>query len=100
MAGYRQRIDSVNEVVERYFPFGYRNKYNPQTKRSVFEAISVGVCLALAKGRISENLSKEVIEKKLNSSDFKKNTHVANQLHKKDKLRGRVDYVKNMLLGD
>ena len=44
---YRRRIDEVNKFVEEHFPYGYCHRHNPQTKRSVFEAISVGVRLVL-----------------------------------------------------
>lgn len=97
---YKARIDSVNEVVNRVFPFGYRHRHNPQTKRSIFEAISIGVHLAITERPNCkfDNLHKDDIERELNSPAFKKNTHVANQSHKKQKLKGRVDYIKNILV--
>jgi hypothetical protein len=46
--------------------------------------------------------NKNLIEEELKSPEFKKFTHVANELHKKQKLSGRVNYIRSMLhkLGD
>lgn len=96
---YRKKIDDVNDCVEKYFPFGYRHKQNPQTKRSVFEAISIGVLKALESGKEIKELSRQEIIENIDKEDFKKNTHVANQLHKKQKLSARVNFICNMLLG-
>ena len=87
---YRQRIDNVLNYVEKNFPYGFRHMQNPQTKRSVFEAISVGVWLALSDGSALDSLSKERVAKFLSSNDFKQYTHVANELHKKPKFFGRI----------
>ena len=44
------------------------------------------------------NLEKKYIEKELNSTKFKKFTHVANELHKRKKLEGRIMFIRNMLI--
>ena len=101
LSEYRKQIDSVNAVVKEVFPYGYRHRKNPQTKRSVFEAISIGVHMALIemKSKLKlENIDKEEIRKKLINPEFKKNTHIANQLHRKQKLEGRVNYIRDILL--
>lgn len=95
---YTNRIDSVCKYVSRNFPYGFRHKVNPQTKRSVFEAISVGVWIAMEEGKIRDNLDKEEVKKLLDSDDFRKYTHVANQLHKKPKLYGRINTIYEMVL--
>lgn len=92
------KIDSVNEVVKSIFPFGYRHKSNPQTKRSVFEAISIGTWKALQDNKINTSLTPAEIADLLQNDEFKKNTHVPNQLHKKQKLTDRVNYIRNMLV--
>ncbi|CRM05830.1 hypothetical protein [Pseudomonas sp. 24 E 1] len=97
---YEEKIESVNKVIKSIFPFGYRHKSNPQTKRSVFEAISIGVWKALQDGKIKESLTPEKIATVLQNDEFKKNTHVPNQLHKKQKLTDRVNYIRSMLSGD
>ncbi|MGN8832221.1 DUF262 domain-containing protein [Selenomonas montiformis] len=95
---YENKINEVNKVVDRVFPYGYRHRSNPQTKRSVFEAISVGTYLAICSGKKIMNLEKKYIEKELNSTKFKKFTHVANELHKRKKLEGRIMFIRNMLI--
>lgn len=84
------RIDAVTTYVEKNFPYGYRHADNPQTKRSVFEAISVGVDKAIEEKSIKEKLDKEDVENLLKSNEFRAYTHVVNQLHSKVKLNGRI----------
>lgn len=95
---YTDKIDSVNKVVKAMFPFGYRHKSNPQTKRSVFEAISIGTLKALQSNKINHGLTSRQIEAVLQHDEFKKNTHVPNQLHRKQKLTDRVNYIRDMLI--
>lgn len=96
---YKERINKVTAYVEKNFPFGFRHAQNPQTKRSVFEAISVGVWLAMKEGTILASLDKEHIKQCLTSSKFKRYTHEANELHKKQKLQGRVMYIYHLVSG-
>lgn len=80
--------------VERYFPSGFAKKKGfKSTPRVRFEAISVGVNLAL---RENPNLIPKPIDW-LDSDEFKSHTttHASNS---GPKLRGRVEYVRNMLL--
>lgn len=97
---YESKINEVNKIVKDKFPYGYRHKENPQTKRSVFEAISVGVWSAIKTSKLNLNLTTERIEEKINDINFKKYTHVANQLHKKHKLSSRINYIRDMLTED
>lgn len=96
---YKKRIDKVIDYVGENFPFGFRHRQNPQTKRSVFEAISVGVWLAISDNSIKTKLDKEQIAEKLSSPEFSRYTHIANELHRKQKLNGRVMAVYNMVSG-
>jgi uncharacterized protein with ParB-like and HNH nuclease domain len=96
---YRQQIDSVVSIVEKYFPYGFRHASNPQTKRSIFEAISVGTFLAIQSGIDESRLNTDIIKEAINSSKFKENTHIANQLHKKEKLSARIEFIRDLLLG-
>lgn len=101
LSEYKNQIDSVNNVVKNIFPYGYRHRENPQTKRSVFEAISIGIYMAimeLGSNLNFENYNKEEIYKNLIDPEFKKNTHVANQSHKQQKLAGRINYIRDMLV--
>lgn len=83
---YKEKIDNVCVFVNKYFPFGFRHAVNPQSKRSVFEAISVGVNKYLLEGGKNPKVKRTEIELALRSNDFKKYTHIANELHKKYKL--------------
>lgn len=87
---YRKRFNDVLNYVEKNFPYGFRHMQNPQTKRSVFEAISVGVWRALFEGTALKILDKEQVRECLSSKQFKQYTHVANELHKKQKFSGRI----------
>lgn len=94
---YKNRIENVLNYVENNFPYGFRHKQNPQTKRSVFEAISVGVWLAISQGKQQKTLDKEYVKSILNSTEFKQYTHVANELHKKQKLFGRINVIYELV---
>ncbi|WP_447881410.1 DUF262 domain-containing protein [Serratia fonticola] len=97
---YESKINKVVDFVDDYFPYGFRHRDTPQTKRSVFEAISVGVNAAIESGCIDYSLiNKDMLANALISSDLHKYTHSANQSHKKEKLSGRVDYIENKLRG-
>lgn len=96
---YSNRINAVVNYVKKNFPFGFRHKYNPQTKRSVFEAISVGVWLGLKSEKAKEHLSKDDVIKTLDSENFKQYTHVANELHKRTKLHGRIETIYQLVTG-
>ncbi|EFD4923099.1 MULTISPECIES: DUF262 domain-containing protein [Enterobacterales] len=95
---YRRDMDEVLEFVNEFFPFGFRHTSNPQTKRSIFEAISVGTLLAIRMGINKDKIDKDEIRKAINSKEFKDNTHIANQLHKKEKLVGRIEFIRDLLL--
>ena len=94
---YKKRIDDVVNYVEMNFPYGFRHKANPQTKRSVFEAISVGVWLAISTNKIKYSVSSDKVRETLDSVKFKKFTHVANELHKKEKLNGRIEVIYQLV---
>lgn len=93
---YIDRINRVNEYVEKYFPYGFRHNHHQQTKRSVFEAISIGVYKAIVDGTINDNIDKDLIKEKLESSAFKK-FNTVNELHKKQKLFGRIGFVYDLV---
>ena len=96
---YSKRIDAVVNYVDQCFPYGFRHAHNPQTKRSVFEAISVGVWLALDDDKALKHLSEERILTTFKSETFRKYTHVASELHKKEKLKGRIEVIYQLVTG-
>ncbi|WP_084676949.1 DUF262 domain-containing protein [Massilia niastensis] len=101
MSKHARKINAVVDFVDKCFPYGFRHTRNPQTKRSVFEAISVGVWRYLESVNHKPDFEKfkpETIEKYLKDGEFKKFTHVANELHQKTRLKGRVDFIFDMLI--
>ncbi len=96
---YKKNFDDVCDYVNENFPFGFRHVYNPQTKRSVFEAISVGVHLGLIDNKAKRELDKEYVVKQLESDEFRRYTHVANKLHEKNKLGGRIAFIYKLITG-
>ncbi|MCQ2301219.1 MAG: DUF262 domain-containing protein [Bacteroidales bacterium] len=91
---------SVLDFVKKYSVYGFRNRHNPQTKRTVFEAIAVGVHLAL-----KENprlvISKEKMNTILQSEKFATLVldHVANKwAYSPERVKERIEYVRDSLL--
>lgn len=92
-------LDAVMAIADRFFPYSFRLNNYSHTKRSVFEAISVGIAIFLREfdGNIDEiQLDKEKIMNGLLSSEFITFTK-GGSLHKKAKLIGRIDFIKNLL---
>jgi hypothetical protein len=85
------------EFVAKYFPNGFAKAKNATTTPRVrFEAIAVGVNLAL---RIDPNLAPNVpVSEWLTSPEFidHTTTHASNS---GPRLRSRIEYVRNQLLG-
>ena len=83
------------EFVKRYFRYGFaKTAQAKSTPRVRFEAISVGVALALREKPDLVPVSMEW----LNSDEFKKHTttHASNS---PDRVSGRILFVKEALLG-
>ncbi len=93
-------LGNVISIADQFFPYSFRlsNKYS-HTKRSVFEAISVGIAIFLREfdGNIDEiKFDKEKIREGLLSPELIPFTR-GGSLHKKAKLIGRIDFIKNLL---
>lgn len=89
------RFERMIKFVGKYFPYGFAKAPNAKTTPRVrFEAISVGVHLALKQ---NPKLVPPPIDW-LDSAEFKKQTttHASNS---GPKLRARVEYVRDRLLG-
>jgi uncharacterized protein with ParB-like and HNH nuclease domain len=83
------------DFVEKYFPNGFRKSANSKSiPRVRFEAIAVGCNLALRENR---GLKVQNIEW-LSSKEFKYQT-TSDAANNKSKVIGRIDFVKNCLLG-
>ncbi|MDN4067759.1 DUF262 domain-containing protein [Paenibacillus vini] len=83
------------EFARRYFPNGFRkNKDAKSTPRVRFEALAVGINLAL---RENENLVPKGIERWLNSDDFKSLT-TSDGSNSKTRVKKRIEFVRDKLL--
>ncbi|MDQ3489388.1 MAG: DUF262 domain-containing protein [Acidobacteriota bacterium] len=90
-----RRFSRMIDFVARYFPYGFAKALGARTTPRVrFEAIAVGVHLALEK---NPSLVPATVDW-LDSPEFKKHTttHASNS---GPKLRSRVEYVRDRLLG-
>lgn len=91
---FKQEFENMLSFVEKYFENGFRKtKTSKSTPRVRFEAIAVGVGLALRK---NPNLVPNSMEW-LNSEEFKihTTTHASNS---HSRVSGRIEYVRDMLL--
>lgn len=95
-SAYTAEFNAVLNFVDRHFPFGFaKTKTSKITPRVRFEAISVGVALAL---REKPNLSVANVDW-LKSEDFKRLT-TSDASNNQGKLKERVEYVRDQLLKD
>jgi hypothetical protein len=92
----RDEFHSMLDFVEKYFPHGFsKSKGNVKTPRIRFEAISVGVALALRK---KSDLETKSITKWLDSPEFKEYT-TSDASNSRPKVIKRIEYVRDQLLG-
>ena len=92
---FRHEFNAMLNFVESNFPFGFaKSRGSKSTPRVRFEAISVGVGLAL---RIDPNLNVENIDW-IDSEEFKKLT-TSDASNNEGRLKNRVEYVRDQLLG-
>lgn len=84
------------KFVERNFPYGFRKSPNSKSiPRVRFEAIAVGTNLAL---RVNPELSIQNVDW-IDSLEFKQKT-TSDAANNKSKVVGRIEFVKNCLLGN
>ena len=94
-ARYEAEFRGMLTFVERHFPHGFAKEATSKTTPRVrFEAISVGVNLAL---REKPDLEPQDMSW-LNSEEFTRHTttHASNSL---PRLKGRIEFVRDRLLG-
>lgn len=93
--GMRTEFHKMLEFVEKYFPNGFsKSKGHVKTPRIRFEAISVGVALAL---REKPDLEPKSI-KWLDSPEFKEYT-TSDASNSRPKVIKRIEYVRDQILG-
>lgn len=89
---YEKEFNEMVDFVDKYFKFGFRINNHPNTKRVVFEAISVGVHAFLSKNSKS-NPDKGKLIAELNKKEFHRVISGNKQMHKPDKINNRVEFV-------
>lgn len=94
----KKQFEDMLNFVDTYFPFGFKKMENANsTPRVRFEAISVGVGLAL---QLKPDLIPSVkVEDWLGSEDFLKHT-TSDASNSRTKLIGRVEFVRDKLLSE
>ena len=96
---YRERFERMLAFVNRNFENGFTKKSNPKsTPRVRFEAIAIGVDQAI---REQPNLAESKLDNVadwIEGDEFKKVT-TSDAANVKSKLQGRINFVKNKILG-
>ncbi|NEP59903.1 MAG: DUF262 domain-containing protein [Symploca sp. SIO2G7] len=93
--GMTNEFQSMLDFVEKHFPNGFsKGKGYIRTPRIRFEAVAVGVALALREQSTFEPESMEW----LNSDEFKEYT-TSDSSNSRPKLMRRIEYVRDQLLG-
>jgi hypothetical protein len=89
---------AVLKFVKQYSIYGFRRTHNPQTKRVIFESLSVGVHVAL-KQKPNLVITTEKMMNILNSKNFRKYWQGNTKVHEPSKVKERVEFITNQLLG-
>ncbi len=93
---YQMEFERMLAFVQQHFEFGFaKTRTASTTPRVRFEAIAVGVALAL---RENPDLNVDNVNW-VNSNEFKELT-TSDASNNQNKLVGRIEYVKNMILGN
>lgn len=91
-------FESMLNFVNQSSQYGFRRWHNPMTKRVIFEAIAVGVSLALRE-QPSLRCSKQKMEKILNTKDFESYTSGNNKgAYSPEQIKSRILYIRDSLL--
>lgn len=93
---FKEFTDMLN-FVDKYSTYGFRKSHNPQTKRVLFEAISVGVHVALEKNPALTS-TKEKWNAMIQSNTFRTFWAGSTKLHDATKIKDRVEFISSTLL--
>ena len=92
---YLERFNNIVTFISTYFPIGFRkDKNSNSTPRVRFEAISVGVYLALKENQNLKNPNIDWLE----SEGFKIQT-TSDASNNQNRLKDRIEFVRDGLLG-
>lgn len=89
---YENEFDKIVDFVDTNFKYGFRLNDTLETKRVIFEAISLAVNLILKESK-KINIDKEELMIELNKQEFNTMISKNTQMYKDDKLKNRVEYV-------
>lgn len=98
---YRERFMTVMNFISRNFPFGFKKtEKGKATPRARFEAIAVGSARALEeRPDLAETAADEIgVSSWIGGKEFQAVTS-ADGANAKSRLNGRIDFVKNKLVG-
>ena len=96
---YRQRFTDTMTFIQRIFPYGFRRApTGTATPRTRFEAIAIGSSLALQQRPTLATQTVDVTQW-LNGDDFK-NIIGSDGANVTSRLRGRLHFVRDRLLGE
>lgn len=93
-------FEDMLKFVDVYSELGFRKRQNPQTKRVIFEAIAVGVNIAL-KNKSHINFSKKKMDEILNDQKFERLTsgNVGNKkAYSPEQVKARITYISDSIL--
>jgi Protein of unknown function DUF262 len=94
---YYADYSNMLNFVDKYSTYGFRKSHNPQTKRVLFEAISVGVHVAL-KQKHDLTFSKDKWNSMIHSNTFRTFWAGSTKLHDATKLKDRIQFISSSLL--
>lgn len=93
---FKKRFNDMLLFIDKFFPYGFKKASNyKSTPRVRFEAISIGVSLALKE---KEDLIPGSVLEWLESDEFKIHTR-SDAANNTSKVTNRINYVKTKLLG-
>jgi hypothetical protein len=95
---YENMFEQMLDFVEKYFDYGFAKSENSEyISRVYFEAIAVGCHLALKEN--PDLTPKNDINRWLKSKEFREIISGKYHTHTPNRIKARVDFVKNNLLG-
>lgn len=93
---FQKEFDEMLKFVDKFFPYGFKKQNSAKsTPRVRFEAISIGVSLAL---KDNKNLTPPNVVEWIESEEFKIHTR-SDAANNKSKVKGRIAFVKDKLQG-
>jgi len=93
----QKQFNDMLKFVDDVFESGFRKKHGSSITRILFEAISVGVHLALQNGN-ALNTSKLDAGEWLKDQNFKRLISGTHRTYSPDKINKRIDFVKRQLI--